>query len=63
MLEWATVVVISFAVIMALYEYLIRRWSVLRFLFGMKSLQPRPAESVIKPQFGDAARARSTAGK
>ena len=38
-LEWATIVVISFVVIMALYEYLIRRWNVMRFLFGMKPLR------------------------
>lgn len=48
--EWAIIVVISFAVIMAIYEFLIRRWNVMRFLFGMKLLSPRPAVGVKKPQ-------------
>ncbi len=42
-LEWLVVVVISFAAIMIIYELLIRRWNVIRFLFGMKPLRPRPA--------------------
>jgi peptidoglycan/LPS O-acetylase OafA/YrhL len=42
-LEWAIVVVISFAVIMVVYEYLVRRWNVMRFLFGMKLLPRRQA--------------------
>jgi len=29
--------------IMAIYEFLVRRWNVIRFLFGMKLLPPRPA--------------------
>ena len=37
-LEWAIIVVISFAGIMAIYEYLVRRWNVMRFLFGMKQM-------------------------
>jgi peptidoglycan/LPS O-acetylase OafA/YrhL len=41
MLEWAIIVVISFVVIMAIYEYLVRRWNVMRFLFGMKLLPRR----------------------
>ena len=49
-LEWAAVVVISFATIMAIYEYLVRRWNVMRFLFGMKPLPPRPAEGATQPQ-------------
>jgi len=36
-LEWAVIVVISFAIIMALYEFVVRRFNVMRFLFGMKS--------------------------
>jgi len=35
-LKWAVILLISYAVIMGLYEYLIRRINVLRFLFGMK---------------------------
>lgn len=42
-LEWVIVVVISFAIITACYEYLIRRWNVMRFLFGMKALPRRQA--------------------
>ena len=49
-LEWAAVVVISFATIMVIYEYLVRRWNVMRFLFGMKPLPPRPAEGATQPQ-------------
>lgn len=36
----------SFAVILALYEYLIRRFDLLRLLFGMKAL-PRSVTSVV----------------
>lgn len=42
-LEWVIVVVISFGLIMVIYEYLVRRWNVMRFLFGMKRLPPLPA--------------------
>jgi peptidoglycan/LPS O-acetylase OafA/YrhL len=45
-LEWAAVVVISFGVIMVIYEYLVRRWNVMRVLFGMKPLaRPVGAET------------------
>ncbi len=49
-LEWATIVVISFAIIMAIYEFAVRRFNVMRVLFGMKTLKPtavvatRPAQ-------------------
>ena len=56
LIEWMVVVVFSFAIIMVIYEYLIRRWNVMRFLFGMKRLPPRPAEGAMKPQLGGAAR-------
>jgi glucan biosynthesis protein C len=36
--EWATIVAISFVVIMTLYEFTVRRFNVMRFLFGMKPL-------------------------
>jgi len=58
LLEWATIGVISFITIMTVYEYLVRRWNVMRFLFGMKPLPPRPAEEAMQPRFGGAARAR-----
>ena len=56
LLEWVVVVVLSFAFIMAIYEYLIRRWNVMRFLFGMKRLPPRPSMEATAPQFGGASR-------
>ena len=37
-LEWAVIVVISFVIIMALYEFVVRHFNVIRFLFGMKVL-------------------------
>jgi glucans biosynthesis protein C len=48
-LKWVTILVVSFAIIMGLYEYLIRRINVLRFLFGMKvlpKLQAAPAGQI-----------------
>jgi peptidoglycan/LPS O-acetylase OafA/YrhL len=45
-LEWAVIVVISFASIMVLYEFAVRRFNVMRFLFGMKPrTRPAVAES------------------
>jgi glucans biosynthesis protein C len=40
-LKWLVIAVISFALIIATYEYLIRRNNALRFLFGMKPLPPK----------------------
>jgi glucan biosynthesis protein C len=37
-LMWLIISVISFAIIMLLYEYLVRRHNALRYLFGMKEL-------------------------
>lgn len=37
--QYATIAVISFATIMAIYEYLVRRMNPLRVLFGMKPLK------------------------
>ncbi len=44
LLKWAIIAIISLAVILGTYEYLVRRINVLRFLFGMKLLKkaPRP---------------------
>jgi hypothetical protein len=36
--KWAIILISTFVIIMALYEFLIRRINVLRFLFGMKQL-------------------------
>lgn len=38
--KWIIIVGSSLTICLALYEFLIRRNNVLRFLFGMKSLQP-----------------------
>jgi glucans biosynthesis protein C len=40
MLEWMVIVLVSFVAIMLIYEYLVRRWNVMRFLFGMRVLPP-----------------------
>jgi peptidoglycan/LPS O-acetylase OafA/YrhL len=55
-IEYLIITTISFIVIMALYEFLIRRINVLRFLFGLKML-PRPL-----PACNDAARRSSSMG-
>ena len=55
-LEWALITVISFAIILAVYEFLIRRWNVMRVLFGMKRLPRRPAGAAVKPPVGVSAR-------
>jgi peptidoglycan/LPS O-acetylase OafA/YrhL len=52
-LEWAILVVVSFVIIMACYEYLVRRWNVMRFIFGMKLLPRRKA--VLAGQVQDVA--------
>jgi len=41
-LEWMVIFVSSFIVIMAIYEFVVRRVNILRFLFGMRS-SPKPA--------------------
>lgn len=48
-LEWTVIVMISFAVIMALYEFAVRRVNILRFLFGMKPLVKSPVAQTMKP--------------
>jgi glucan biosynthesis protein C len=47
-LKWAIITISSFAIIMGLYEGLIRRINVLRVLFGMKSLK-KAAQAVPLP--------------
>lgn len=43
--EWAVTLAISFIVIMAIYEFAVRRFNVMRWLFGMKPLvQPAAAQ-------------------
>jgi hypothetical protein len=45
-LKYLVIAPTSFAIIMALYEFAVRRVNVLRFLFGMKPL-PRPEVSRV----------------
>jgi len=45
LLKWAIIAASSFTIIMLVYEYAIRRFNVIRFLFGMKTLA-RPAQAV-----------------
>jgi peptidoglycan/LPS O-acetylase OafA/YrhL len=47
LLKWALILPASFAVIMVLYEFLVRRYNVMRFLFGMKL---RPKALVARPR-------------
>jgi hypothetical protein len=46
-LKWVIILVLSFAIIMGLYEYLVRRVNLLRFLFGMKMV---PKTSAVTKQ-------------
>jgi len=46
-LKWAIIAVVSFAAILLIYEYLVRRWAVMRWLFGMK-VRRQPAR-VVQP--------------
>ena len=39
LLKWVIIVPVSFAIIMALYEFVVRRFNVMRVLFGMKPLK------------------------
>ena len=47
-LKFVVIAVVSFGIIAGLYEFLIRRYNALRFLFGMKPLQRAP-RAVGKP--------------
>jgi hypothetical protein len=44
LLKYLVILGVSFGVIVGLYEYGVRRFNVMRFLFGMKLL-PRPVGS------------------
>ena len=41
--KWAIILVVSLAIIMGVYEFLIRRFNVMRFLFGLKPLKKQSA--------------------
>jgi peptidoglycan/LPS O-acetylase OafA/YrhL len=47
-LMWLIILTASFAIIMLLYEFLVRRHNTLRFLFGMKPLPAQPVPEVGK---------------
>jgi hypothetical protein len=40
LLKWVIILPVSFVIIMVLYEFLVRRFNVMRVLFGMKLLKP-----------------------
>jgi glucan biosynthesis protein C len=43
LVRWVVILLASFAVIMVVYEFLVRRFNLLRLLFGMKALPKAPA--------------------
>ncbi len=47
LLKWVIILPVSFVIIMVMYEFLVRRYNVMRFLFGMK---PRPKASTVQSQ-------------
>jgi peptidoglycan/LPS O-acetylase OafA/YrhL len=50
LLKWGTILLVSFPTILLLYEFLVRRFNVMRFLFGMKPLPKGPtAQSTEAP--------------
>ena len=52
LVKWLIIAPMSFIIIMALYELLVRRMSVLRFLFGMKLLPKTAAQPVHSSPLG-----------
>jgi len=48
--KYLIIAVVSFALIMALYELLVRRFNVVRFLFGMRPKKKRPATPTPRPE-------------
>lgn len=48
MLEWAVIAAISFAIIVALYEFAVRRFNIMRFLFGMKPVKKSPISQPLE---------------
>jgi hypothetical protein len=47
LLKFAIILTVSFIVVMVLYEFIVRRFNVMRFLFGMKLLR-RPVDLPMK---------------
>jgi len=50
LLKWVVILLVAFGVIMSFYEYLVRRFNVMRFLFGMKLIAPRPTMQTYTPE-------------
>jgi glucan biosynthesis protein C len=48
LLKWVIILLVSFPIIMLLYEFLVRRFNLMRFLFGMKPLPKAPAAQSTK---------------
>lgn len=55
-IEWAVIAAISFVVIMALYEFAVRRFNVMRFLFGMKPSVKTPVPQTLESQIKEIVR-------
>jgi glucans biosynthesis protein C len=49
LLKWIIIAASSFAIIMLLYEFLVRRINFMRVLFGMKPVHKEKAERIAKP--------------
>jgi peptidoglycan/LPS O-acetylase OafA/YrhL len=47
--KWLLIALSSFALVMGMYEFLVRRFNLLRVLFGMKALPKQPALRVPEP--------------
>jgi hypothetical protein len=50
LLKYLVIAASSFALIMVIYEFLVRRHNLLRFLFGMKPLRPVPRSPLRPPR-------------
>jgi peptidoglycan/LPS O-acetylase OafA/YrhL len=48
--KYVILAVVSFMIIMALYEFMIRRFNALRFLFGLKGRQPDRSALAAQPE-------------
>ena len=52
--KWLVIAPASFAIILTLYKFLVRRINVLRFLFGMKPLPKAAARQALRHRLGSA---------
>ncbi|HSF83201.1 MAG TPA: acyltransferase [Anaerolineales bacterium] len=50
LLKWVVILLLALGLIMVIYEYLVRRFNVMRFLFGMKVIVPQPAAQTLTPE-------------